>query len=473
MYNAIIDKTKTQKERTPMNNTENNFGSQQHLAQITGATDHFFKNFKIATLLHRCGVKKAKGISALILLTNIFSLAFSGKNFYQGIVKNKALEFGKDAAYEFLKEPRNNWRKILLSVGAKIFDFFDTLTDNSREKVLIIDDSSYDRSRSKNVELLARVYDHAEKKFIKGFRMLTLCWSDGASAVPLDFALLSSKNKNNRLFGQKKEIDKRTSGYKRRAEAVTKATDLLPSMVERVGKSGIRFDYILMDSWFSWPKLIASLLPYAHVICMVKKTKKVLYKFQGQRLDVKAIYQRVKKRRGRAKILCSVVVKLSCGTPVRLVFVRDRRKKDWLVLLSTDTSLADEEIVRIYGKRWDIEVFFKMCKQYLRLVKEMQARDYDSLIAHTTVVFMRYQFLAYEQRMRIDDRTFGGMFYDLCDEVKDLSFIEAMHRILSLAIEKLRKSGTLDEEIGRTLIDAAMGAAIDFFRLNHLYCQRT
>ncbi|WP_028314743.1 hypothetical protein [Desulfatibacillum aliphaticivorans] len=42
---------------------------------------------------------------------------------------------------------------------------------------------------------------------------------------------------------------------------------------------------------------------------------------------------------------------LKDGLDVKLVFVRDRRKKDWLALLSTDLELADEEVVRIYGKK--------------------------------------------------------------------------------------------------------------------------
>ena len=39
--------------------------------------------------------------------------------------------------------------------------------------------------------------------------------------------------------------------------------------------------------------------------------------------------------------------------PVRLVFVRNRNnRKDWLVLVTTDMSLTEEEVIRIYGKRW-------------------------------------------------------------------------------------------------------------------------
>ncbi len=71
------------------------------------------------------------------------------------------------------------------------------------------------------------------------------------------------------------------------------------------------------------------------------------------------------------------------------------------------TSIVD--IVRIYGKRWDIEVFFKMAKQYLKLAKEIQCRDFDTLIANTYIVFMRYMFLAYQCRIETDHRTFGDL----------------------------------------------------------------
>jgi hypothetical protein len=35
-----------------------------------------------------------------------------------------------------------------------------------------------------------------------------------------------------------------------------------------------------------------------------------------------------------------------------------------------------------------------MAKQHLKLAKEIQCRDFDALIAHTTFVFMRYMFLS-------------------------------------------------------------------------------
>lgn len=164
----------------------------------------------------------------------------------------------------------------------------------------------------------------------------------------------------------------------------------------------------------------------------------ILRAYEGRYLNLKSIYAAVKKKPGKAKILASVIVSIGCdseGLPVqvKIVFVRDRnRSRQWLALLSTDLELQDEEIVRIYGKRWDIEVFFKMAKSYLRLAKEFQGRSYDSMVAHTTIVFTRYILLALESRCGQDQRTIGELFFVCCDELHDLAFLDALRRIFAL-----------------------------------------
>ena len=428
--------------------------------QVQSQINDFFDRFKIGTMLHNCGVRKRHGYGVRSLIETIFTLPFIGKNFFRGIVINDKLPFAKDAAYEILKGVTSNWRKLLLSLGYYLFLFFNKLTSEDRETVLIIDDSPYDRSRSKKVELLSRVWDHSAKRYMKGFRMLTICWSDGVSSLPLDFALLSSANSKNQICGNIKTLDKRCNAYQRRQEAVTKSTEQLEAMVTRILSKGINADYLLMDSWFMMPATITLLAKHIDVIGMVKKTPKIHYQYKGEPVDLKAIYRKLKKRRGRAKILTSTIVTLKDGRLAKLVFVRDKRKKDWLAILSTNTTLADDEIVRIYGKRWDIEVFFKMAKQHLCLAKEIQSRDFDALIAHTTIVFMRYMFLSYQLRMQTDHRTFGDLFYACCDEVTDISFIESLHRILNMATEHIREIGSFCEKTAHVLLDTIIETAL-------------
>jgi len=434
--------------------------------QVLDQIDVFFDKFRIGRLLDRCGIRKRHGYSVRSLTKAIFALPFIGKNFFRGIVINHCSDVGKDAAYDLLKACTYNWRRLLLLIGARLHCIFNRLTSDQRESVLIIDDSPYDRSRSKKVELLSRVFDHSTGRYLRGFRLLAICWSDGVSCLPLDFALLSSANQKNRFHESRKRMDKRCCAFRRRLEATTKATALLAPMVKRILKSGIHARYVLMDSWFTMPANVCALREHLDVIGMVKKTPKICYEHDGKKRNLLEIYQNLTKRRGRAKILASATVTLKDGKPAKIVFVRDRRKTDWLAILSTDTDLADADVVRIYGKRWDIEVLFKMAKQHLKLVKEIQCRDFDMLIAHTTIVFMRYMFIAYRVRMETDHRSFGDLFYACCQELDDISFIEALHRIMTLAVEQLRRIGTCCEKTAMVFFDTVMATALKYVNLS-------
>jgi DDE superfamily endonuclease len=348
----------------------------------------------------------------------------------------------------------------LLLLGTRLYGFFNRLTDETRDSVLIVDDSPYDRSRSKMVELLSRVWDHSSGRFLEGFRMLTVCWSDGGSCLPLDFALLSSGDANKRLCESYKSMDKLCCAWQRRKEATIKATDHLEAMIKRILSAGVRAKFLLIDSWFTMPATVTALKDHIDVIGMVKKKPKIHSGYSGHQIDLMAIYRKLKKRRGRAKIKASTIVTLKDGPNVKLVFVKERRKKDWLALMSTDRELTSEEIIRIYGKRWDIEVFFKMANQHLKLAKEIQCRDFDALIAHTSIVFMRYMFLAYPCRIETDHRTFGDLFYTCCDEMADISFIKALYRILTLAGERLREIGSYCEKTASAIFDAIIETAL-------------
>lgn len=445
-------------------NITKQYQEQQEANRLQSKISSFIGEFKIGTLLNKSGIRKLRGVSPLTLFSVIFMLPFEGNNFYRGIVTKTGLSFKKNAAYELLKNPRHNWRKFMLSLVVQVSNFFTLLTSEEREKVLIFDDSTYDRSRSKVVELLAWIFDHNSGTSLRGFKMLTLGWSDEASFLPLDFVLCSATKAEKRIQGIKKSLDKRTCGYKRRLEAIAKSTDHLEPMVKRALSLGIKADYILMDSWFCWPAILAKLGQHLPVICMAKNMPRVFYLHQGQWVTLGTLYSKLRKRPGKARILASVVVETKQEQKVKIVFVRHHHKRNWLAIISTKIDLADKEIVRIYGKRWDIEVFFKMMKHHLNLEKEAQLRDYDGIVGHTTIAMVRYIFLAIEQRCHDDQKTIGGLFFACSEEIKDLSLIDALQRLLALTLDKVRSSGEFAESVVVAMIDAIMGAAIEFIK---------
>ena len=402
--------------------------------QLQTSLLHSFSTLKMGTHLRKGGITKGLGYSCLELFRIVFLLVFQQKNWFRLLESEKRDDLpGKDAVYRFLNHPRYNWRAFLYSLSASMINSIRTLTSEKRVRVFIVDDSVYSRSRSKSLELLARVHDHTTGKFVKGFHMLTLGWSDGFSFMPIDFSLLSSRKEENRLHGIREDIDKRTIGYKRRKEALQSKPDAVSSLLQNALKAGIQADYVLMDTWFTHHPLIQEICKNGlHVIGMVKQLKQ-RYLYQNQSLTLAELFQRCSKQRMNGGVLGSILVTVGHDLPAKIVFVQNRNKKrEWLAILSTDCTLEAGEIVRIYGMRWKIETFFKVVKSSLQLAKEFQGRSYDLLISHTTIVFARYIFLAWESRKEADAKTIGGLFYLLCDEVKDVDFKDAFLKLWSL-----------------------------------------
>ena len=196
------------------------------------------------------------------------------------------------------------------------------------------------------------------------------------------------------------------------------------------------------------------------VIGMVKKTPKMFFRYNNEDMPLTSIYKKNKKKRGRSKYLLSVmieVVKDGGVIPAKVVYVQNRnKKKDCLCLISTDISLNDEEIIRIYGKRWDTEVFFKVCKSYLNLSKECNALSYDALTAHTAVVFTRYMMLSLESREANDQRSMGEILLYFTDEMSDITWIQTFQMLLEMFRTILADNTELSEEKIDELVDAFM-----------------
>jgi hypothetical protein len=100
-----------------------------------------------------------------------------------------------------------------------------------------------------------------------------------------------------------------------------------------------------MDSWFVQAPLLRGLTGRdLQVIGMVKDMKQ-RYRVDGKLLSLKELYTTLPANKA-SEILGSVTVETACGLPVKLVFVQNRnRRREWLVVLSTDRALDAAEIV--------------------------------------------------------------------------------------------------------------------------------
>ena len=432
------------------------------ISRFRNLSKDFFLRFHISSVLKASNAYKKKGIPVVEVFQYLFLLIFSNRSMYMSLITGKnSPGFAKDTVYRFMKSIQINWIHFTTLLASRIIkDAIVPLDSEDRANVLIIDDSMFERNRSKKVELLAKAYDHANHRYRFGFRMLTLGWSDGRTFLPVNNVLLSSENKKNRV-NEASEVDKRTIGYKRRMLSMQKGTQAMLELLKAAKKADIPAKYVLFDSWFSSPSTLHAVKSIGYdVIGMVKKTPKMFFRYNGKDMSLITIYNQNKKRRGRSKYLLSVVVDVVKDgeiIPAKVVYIRNRnKKKEYLCLISTDTALDENEIIRIYGKRWDIEVFFKVCKSCLNLSKECNSLSYDAMTAHTAVVFTRYMMLSLESRESNDSRSLGELFLYFSDEMSDITWIQAFQMLLQMFRTMLSDNTELSEDKIDELVDTFM-----------------
>ena len=104
-----------------------------------------------------------------------------------------------------------------------------------------------------------------------------------------------------------------------------------------------------------------------------------------------------------------------------------------------------------------------MCKQHLNLAKEIQLRNYDGLIAHTSLVIARYNMLSLYQRQCKDQRSFGELFRACNKEMANLTFVISLKRIMRLASINLQRLYGFTERTIQAMLDLVMSQALTHF----------
>ena len=427
------------------------------------SVSNFYKKFGLGNALKKAGAYKQKGVAVSIVMQYLIALVYTGKSMFQDMRSATpfAQGFGKDTVYRFLNMMSVNWQAFLLTVAARAFSMMDCLTSADRRSAFVIDDTFFSVPYAKCAELVSKIHDHAEKgknKFKWGFKLLVLGWTDGTSFIPLAFRHLASANEKLQRCKARDDIDKRSRAHRIRKEAVSKATDVLLLQLKAAIRAGISARYVLFDSWFAYPATIIKIKALGlHIVGRVKNTTTVKYLWNGERKTAKEIFNSNRKRRGKSRYLLSVPItlyategKTEISIPARLVYVRNRNKRnDWIAFVSTDLDLSEEDVIALYGKRWDIEVFFKICKSYLKLTGEFQQLSYDAITAHTTIVMIRYMILSVEKRIKEDPRTLGELFFSGFDETADIKFERAIWLIMTILSDTLGEEyiGLTEEQI--------------------------
>jgi len=207
-------------------------------------------------------------------------------------------------------------------------------------------------------------------------------------------------------------------------------------MIRRAIVEGIRFDYLLVDSWFP----CAELLRFIHgrhfkcnLIGMVKMGKTKYDTVIGDLTAPDIIkkltkFKAVKYARSIGYHYASISAKYA-GMDVKLFFYR-KGNGSWNALISTDTGIDAKEAFRLYSRRWVIEVAHKEMKGLLNLGK-CQCIDFAGQIAGLSLCMIQYNILGCVKRFEAYE-TIGGLFAEVTGDTVELSVAQ---RIWGLIVE--------------------------------------
>jgi hypothetical protein len=366
----------------------------------------------------------------------------------------KAFNCGKDAFYRFLNDKNIHWRNIAYKVNFQLINRVKKHsynTDNKNIRCLIADDTDLPK-RGRKFEFLSRIFSHVTHTHNYGFKGLFLGFQDGKSFFGLDFSLHGEKGKEkDKPYGlttkqsgkrfKNKKRDEKSCSQNRVNEYFKSKTETLMEMIGTAISNGIRFDYLLTDSWFTNFELIKFITTRrikCHFLGMVKNGN-TKYVFNGKELTFSKILSFLKcsqkvKMKYNKKLRCwfyEAEVELKY-LKIKLLFCKMSKRGKWKALLTTDCRLSFEKAFEIYATRWTIEVFFKECKQYLRLGK-CESRYFEAQIAATTLCMLQYNVLSVVKRFESYE-SFGALFRGTKAELIE---IDVQERIWLLIIELL------------------------------------
>lgn len=357
----------------------------------------------------------------LLMLFPFFSVKNAAN--YSSSALSKLFTCNKDMFYRFMNDGNVNWRRIIYSVFRQLYSRVSRKTTSKSDVKCVI----------------GKVFSHTQMKPILGFKAMFLCFTDGVSQSILDFSLHGEEGKcSNKPQGlSKKQAGARYSKERSEAERVAKRSteylaskiDTAISMLKRSIIEDVRFDYLLVDSWFTCTELLKFVVSRhfgCHLIGMIKMCKTKYETTLGTKTApelIKALQKSksVKYSRSVGYYTAAISVKLS-GIKINLFFYRKGKNGNWNALLTSDLKLDAKEALKLYSRRWVIEVAHKEMKQNLKPGKN-QCRDFAGQIAGVSLCVLQYNILSYVKRNESYE-TIGGLFAEITKNSVELSVAE-------------------------------------------------
>jgi hypothetical protein len=229
----------------------------------------------------------------------------------------------------------------------------------SEAGVLIIDDSIAEKPYTDENDIICWHYDHTRGGNVKGLNFMTALYHSQGLSLPVGFTLIAKTEWY---------VDAKTGKQKRRSP-VSK-NDYYRLMVQQAVENQIPFRYVLSDVWFSAADnmMFVKRGLQRDFVMPIKSNRKVALSLADKR---QGRYRRVDELVLEAQAVHEVYLE-SVDFPlllVKQVFTNEDGSTGTLYLVTSDLTLAADDITTTYRTRWHVEPYHKSLKQNASLEK--------------------------------------------------------------------------------------------------------
>jgi hypothetical protein len=238
------------------------------------------------------------------------------------------------------------------------------LKSNS-ESYLIIDDTLKHHNYAKKIFGLGKHHDHLEGGYSSGHCLVTAGVLNNSYLLPT----------NCELYRNKSDVSETT-------DFITKIAIAQNIVDQEIHKCSA----LLIDSWYATKEILAQVLTHnKHFFTMLKSNRNLTIALQKRRVEDwgRTIYPKlfsVIEHHSKHYAVHSKIGYLPKVGKVKVVFIKEynpitQLSGDIHYLCSSNLELSELEILHVYSKRWEIEVFHRNIKQNLGFEKSMLRKE--------------------------------------------------------------------------------------------------
>lgn len=432
----------------------------------------FMQPFALGVTLKNYSQIKQKGYSLTEVLIWLCTIQAMGLSIYQATrqeFSNLILCGEKCVYYRLIENQLINWRGLYRRILLKYYEIVKSKGEELEKgaiRCFIIDDTLIEKT-GKFIEGVTKVFDHVTGKSVLGLKMLVLGYWDGLNFLGVDFTVHHELGKNNKGGLTTKEQrqqhtkvrEKDSCTAQRKKELDESKIDAAIKMLKRADRLGLLVDYVLTDSWFTCIELIkvvrTMLKGSVHFLGMVVMNRHK-FEYKGKLYTTSGLVALLERKSSHysRKFKCrymDLIVHYQ-GFEFRLYLIKYGAKGKFRAVLTTNIKLNFIEMMDVYKIRWSIEVFFKECKQYLKLGK-YQSTNFDGQIATLTITMITHTVLTLEKRFSAY-QTMGELFRETQKLLLELTLWERLNIVIVELINFLMDLCEIDiEELMERIIN--------------------